>query len=94
MRRKRVTAITIATSIRPSKPHRIVMQVGQGRSFEHDRAHDADVMRERQPFADPLRPHRHAENGNTKPDSSMLGRKNIMAIWMACSWFCANVENV
>jgi len=33
-------------------------------------------------------------NGKTNPDSSMFGRKNIIAIWMAWSWFCASVENV
>ena len=33
-------------------------------------------------------------NGKMKPDSSMLGRKNIIDICTACSWFCASVENV
>src|SRR5712671_305780 len=33
-------------------------------------------------------------NGNKKPDSSMLGRKYIIAICTACSWFWASVEKV
>ena len=33
-------------------------------------------------------------NGNTKPDSSMFGKKNIIDIWMAWSWFCVTVEMV
>jgi hypothetical protein len=33
-------------------------------------------------------------NGNMKPESSRFGRKNIIAICIACSWFCAKVENV
>ena len=36
------------------------MEVRQRRAFEHDRAHDAQIMRKRQEIADPLRPHRHA----------------------------------
>jgi hypothetical protein len=33
-------------------------------------------------------------NGNMKPDSRMLGRKNIIDICIACSWFCTMVEKV
>src|SRR6476660_2817921 len=39
----------------------VELQLGQRRTLEHDRAHDADVVRERQEFADHLRPARHAE---------------------------------
>ena len=33
-------------------------------------------------------------NGNMNPDNRMFGRKNIIDICIACSWFCAMVENV
>jgi hypothetical protein len=33
-------------------------------------------------------------NGNMKPDNRMLGRKNIIDICIACSWFCTMVEKV
>jgi hypothetical protein len=32
--------------------------------------------------------------GNMNPDSRMFGRKNMIDICIACSWFCATVEKV
>ena len=60
VRRKRVTAIDMAISIRPNSADASYCRLCRVDALEHDGAHDADVMRQRQAFADPLRPVRHA----------------------------------
>src|SRR6516162_7032412 len=42
---------------------RVILQVLQGRALQHDRAHDAQIMRQWQAFSDILRPDRHPQEG-------------------------------
>jgi hypothetical protein len=39
--------------------NRVELQIGERRSLEHEGAHDAQIMHERQRLAQPLRPARH-----------------------------------
>src|SRR5215216_632049 len=40
--------------------NRVVLQILDRRAFQHDGTHDANVMRQRQPLAEILRPDRHS----------------------------------
>src|SRR5262249_41879286 len=51
---------------------RIVVQIRKARAFEHDRAYNSYIMRERQRLTDPLCPGRHAREWKYKP-----GQKDV-----------------
>ena len=74
-----------ATESRDSDSHRkqhqdkhrdcIVVQVGKVRAFEHDRAYNSYVMRERQRLTDPLCPDRHARERKYKSGQKDVGQE-------------------
>ena len=59
----------------PRERQRVVLQIRHDRALEHDAAHDADVMGERQEFADPLRPSGHARKRKQEARKQNVGQE-------------------
>src|SRR6266567_292898 len=85
VRRKRVTAMVIATSIRPASQ---IASISRSVSVE-PLSRIARTMRMKCVSGRHCPTHcAHSgmpANGNMKPDSRMFGRKNMKVIWIACS---------
>src|SRR5260370_34313818 len=57
------------------KRQRVVLQLRECRALEHDRAYDADKVRQRQILADHLSPARHAQKRKDEARQHHVGQK-------------------